>query len=376
MKIALAIIHADPQRGGAERYTVDLAAALALRGHEVSLVAETFAAPIAGVSAVQLKTSGVSRRGKYLRLLDSVDSHLSRNRYDMVHAMFPVRQCDVYHPHAGIAAEAIVSGHQKHSGLLRRRMARWVNQLNFKRRAFAEVERQLLGSQRPPTVLCLSDYVKATVRKHYALPEEKLATLFNAVDLGKFDPARVDADRGGFAKDAVVGLMIAQDYQRKGLREAILALAKIEDARLVLQVVGKEDPRAYQRLARQLKVEERVRFVGATTDPARFYKSADFFVLPTRHDPCSLVVLEALAMGLPVLSTRFNGACEIMENGKHGFVLDDPQDVDSLAQAMKQMLKKSSRDAMAEACLGLRGKLSYETHVENLLRIYASAKSY
>jgi UDP-glucose:(heptosyl)LPS alpha-1,3-glucosyltransferase len=98
-------------------------------------------------------------------------------------------------------------------------------------------------------------------------------------------------------------------------------------------------------------------------------------VLPTKHDPCSLVVLEALAMGLPVISTRFNGACEIMTDNLHGFVLDDPADTDALANAMRKMLEPQLRQRMSAACLELRPKLSYEHHVNRLIEIYQQVRA-
>ena len=78
-----------------------------------------------------------------------------------------------------------------------------------------------------------------------------------------------------------------------------------------------------------------------------------------------------LAMGLPVISTVFNGACEIMENGRHGFVLSDPADISALADSFRAMLDDESRSTMADACLALRPRLAYERHVEELERIYS-----
>ena len=74
--------------------------------------------------------------------------------------MLPVRQCDLYHPHAGLAAEAVVSGHEKYDGV-RRSMAALTNRFNRKRQTFAAVERKLLEAEHAPTVLCLSEYVKS-----------------------------------------------------------------------------------------------------------------------------------------------------------------------------------------------------------------------
>lgn len=373
MKIALVILHADPTRGGAERYTVDLSAALVARGHEVSLIATSFRGELAG-HQVLLSAKAATRLGQYQTFLGALDAHLAGHSYDVVHAMLPVRGCDVYHPHAGLAAEAIVSGYEKYDGP-RRFLAKVTNRFNRRRVRFAAVERRLLDSADAPTVLCLSEYVKATLRRHYALPEQKLATLFNAVDLRKFDPgARPAAGeeirlKFGLRADRVVALMIAQDYQRKGLAEAIQALPT-EDRRIVLLVVGKQPSAHYEQLARKCGVEQRVIFAGPTNDPYAYYRAADFFVLPTRHDPCSLVVLEALAMGVPVVSTAFNGASEIMTDGVHGFVMPDPRDVPGLRWRYYQMLDDSARGVMASACLALRPRLSHESHIDRLLAIY------
>jgi UDP-glucose:(heptosyl)LPS alpha-1,3-glucosyltransferase len=111
-------------------------------------------------------------------------------------------------------------------------------------------------------------------------------------------------------------------------------------------------------------------FAGQTDRVADFYAASDFFVLPTRHDSCSLVVLEALAMGLPVISTVFNGACEIMRDGEHGFVLSNPADVGALTAAMGQLMDPTARQRMHEACLALRPNLSFDAHMDRLEEIY------
>lgn len=381
MKIALVILHADPARGGAERYTIDLAHELARRGEDVWVLASTFSKTNPPLQTIELKANGLTRAARYDSFLNSLDRHLDASGYDMVHTMLPVRRCDIYHPHAGIAADAVLHGHEKHSGALRRGLARLATRMNRRRQRFAHVERELLSRSEPPIVLCLSEYVKQTVRKHYGLPEEKLATLFNGVDLTRFDRSeRAHAavrirQQFHISNDRVVALMIAQDFERKGLRQAIAAVARLNDPRLVLLVVGKQESSPYQNLAISLGIADRVVFAGPTSDPTSFYRAADFFVLPTRHDPCSLVVLEALAMGLPVISTRSNGACEIMQNGVHGFVLDDPSDIDALSMGMQRMLDAQKRSEMSSACLQLRPSLSNNRHVDHLLQIYAQAGS-
>jgi len=371
MKIALVTMRTDPARGGAERYTVDLAAALANEGgHEVSMLASSFAGAPAGVKQVPLDASGLTRLKRYERFLDALDSHLGASRYDIVHAMLPVRRCDVYHPHAGMARANVA------------RDSALTKLLNPRRARVAEIEGRLLESANPPVVLCLSEYVKRAVEQWYSLDEMHLPILFNAVDLDKFDPsARPGTAEGtrarfGIGHDECAALFIGQDFERKGLREAILATARVGGSerevgqRLKLLIAGKARATKYLALARKLGASDRVMNAGHTDDAYAMYQAADFLVLPTKHDPCSLVVLEGLAMGVPVVSTRFNGACEIMATGVHGFVLDDPANVDALADAMGRMLDPELRRRMAQACLELRPKLAYENHLRTLLEIY------
>jgi len=173
VKIALVILHSNPSRGGAERYTFDLAVALAKAGNEVDVLS-TSPSGMRGFGSgsrplpfreVVLPSRSLSKLGQYLRFLDAVERRIDASSYDVVHAMLPVRRCDVYHPHAGIAADAVRTGHLKHASRLTRAAAAFFNRTNLKRGWFARVERALLESQRPPLVLCLSDYVKETVRR-------------------------------------------------------------------------------------------------------------------------------------------------------------------------------------------------------------------
>ena len=377
MKVALVILHADPRKGGAEGYTVNLAHALKRRDHDMTLVATSFGPQCEGISQVPLDGRGVTRLGRYRRFVDSLDEHLATSPgYDVVHSIAPVRRCDFYHPQAGLAAEALASGHLKY-GPVRASLDKLATRLNRKRQFVGAVERELLSGADAPTVLCVSDMVRSTAQAHYPqMPEGKLVTLFNAVDPVRFDPSTKSpaavavSQRFAIGPDKVVALIVAQDFRRKGLRPAIEAVARVDDPRLVLLVVGKPDPREYRQLAARLGVTDRVIFAGATADTYGFYRAADLFVLPTWHDPCSLVVLEALAMGLPTITTAQNGASEIIEEGRHGYVLNDPSDVAGLTRCIKQLLDPQTRQAQREACLALRPRLSYEHHLDQLEALY------
>src|SRR5262249_41905052 len=153
VKIALVILHADASRGGAERYTIDIAHALADRGNEVTLIASDFAGEIRPqIHRVELRLSASSRTRRYTQFLEQLDAHVRHASYDVVHAMLPVRRCDVYHPHAGLAVAAVETGHQKHSGM-KRAFAKVFNRFNPKRQKFATVERGLLEAKTRPITI-------------------------------------------------------------------------------------------------------------------------------------------------------------------------------------------------------------------------------
>ncbi len=360
MRIALVILHADASRGGAERYTIDLADALSRGGHEVTLLAASFKNAPQRVATIELKATSPIRAGQYLKFLSLLDAHLATTSYDIVHAMLPVRRCDLYHPHAGIAA-AFPTIRKKLESLF-----------NPRRLLFAHIEKKLLAGPAPlPRVLCLSQAMRNEMKQIYALSDERLPILFNAVDLKKFAPSRRPerADR-----NRVNALIIANDFLRKGVHAAVFAMGRLRaETNLHLTVVGRDETVVTMKmLAQRQGVVNRVHFVGPSRDPRPHYESSDFFVLPTAHDPCSLVVLESLAMGLPVITTRINGASEVMHDGEEGFIIDSQADDAALADRMKQLLDQGNRERMARACLALRPKLSYETHLNDLLGIYES----
>jgi UDP-glucose:(heptosyl)LPS alpha-1,3-glucosyltransferase len=164
------------------------------------------------------------------------------------------------------------------------------------------------------------------------------------------------------------------NYRLKGLEPLLRAVALLPaDSPFHLVVAGSPDTTAFERLARRLKIAERVRFIGYCPDMRNSYFAADFFVHPTFYDPCSLVVLEALACGLPVITTRYNGAAEVMHPPREGFVIDDPHDLDQLAGAMKQLLDPARRAACAQAARRTAAQWTFEHHYRQMLAVFAEA---
>src|SRR5207302_9639466 len=125
-------------------------------------------------------------------------------------------------------------------------------------------------------------------------------------------------------------------------------------------VVGHPRFQAYSRLAAKLEISNRVLFLGPRRDAHLCYFAADFLVHPTFYDPCSLVVLEALACSLPVITTRFNGASELLHPPREGYVLADPHEHELLAECMAALLDPARRAGCAQAARRAAAQWAFE----------------
>jgi UDP-glucose:(heptosyl)LPS alpha-1,3-glucosyltransferase len=140
-----------------------------------------------------------------------------------------------------------------------------------------------------------------------------------------------------------------------------------------LLVVGSPRTAAYERLARRLGIGQRVCFAGHCADMRNGYFAADFLVHPTFYDPCSLVALEALACGLPVITTRCNGAAELLSPPREGYVIANPHEHGRLAWAMTQLLDPVRRAGCAQAARRAAATWTFEEHYRQLLQVFAEA---
>ncbi len=197
---------------------------------------------------------------------------------------------------------------------------------------------------------------------------EKCRVIYNGVDLKKFRPVTEEKKlllrkELSIPEEEPVLLFLGSGYFRKGLVSVLRALSLLREGLLI--VVGKEKKlRYFKRFAERLGITGRVRFLGAQKEVVKLYQAADVFVLPTIYDPFSNACLEALACGLPVITTSANGAAEIIKDGKNGFVLDLPVDMEELAYKIEQVLKDLPK--MRTLALTTAPKFSIEKAIQSL----------
>ena len=229
-------------------------------------------------------------------------------------------------------------------------------------------------------VICNSKLVRDQIASLFDVPATKLHVIYNAVDALRFAPPRPPARAAmrrelALPDDAVVFMFVGSGYARKGVANVLAALAALArstpNVRLV--VAGKERRLdEYRRRAHALGVVDRVIFRGAETNVARLLHAADAFVLPTIYDPLPNAVLEAMATGLPVITSTQCGAAELLLEHDAGLVCD-AHDVDAIATAMRRLVDDPSlRVAMGERARAAVAPLTAPAMTAELLALYRS----
>jgi UDP-glucose:(heptosyl)LPS alpha-1,3-glucosyltransferase len=229
-------------------------------------------------------------------------------------------------------------------------------------------------------LVAISEMVRRHFTTYYNVPSEDVRLVRIAPDSTPFE--RRDRPRRrlecreewGIRPEEVVALFAGMNYRLKGLVPLLHAVRRLPaGAPFRLLVTGSSETAAFERLARRLGLAERVRFLGFWPDVADCYFAADFLVHPTFYDPCSHVVLEAMACGLPVITTRYNGASELLHPPREGFVLDDPHDYDHLAWCLGQMLDPARRAACAQAARRTAAGWTFDHHYRQMLDVFEEA---
>jgi UDP-glucose:(heptosyl)LPS alpha-1,3-glucosyltransferase len=210
--------------------------------------------------------------------------------------------------------------------------------------------------------------------------EEKLRVVFNGVDVERFHPRNREAHRDGVRRelgtpaDAPVLLHVTNNFRLKGLATLLEALAALRGTGAgkgaELWVLGRGRVRAYARDVARLGLSDAVRFLGWRPQAERFYASADVYAHPTFYDACSLSILEAMASGLPVVTTATNGASAYVDEGVNGFVIPDAADAKALADRLERALDTAFRQGAPQAARAKAEQFPLSRNTEEVLAVY------
>ena len=199
--------------------------------------------------------------------------------------------------------------------------------------------------------------------------------IHNGVDPIRFSPEHLVKCRASLRQamginDKVVMLFAAHNFRLKGLETVIRAMGRMRERRLHLVVTGRESSEKWLRLAKRFGIAEQISFCGFVPEIEPYYAVADAFVQPTFYDPCSLVALEAAACGLPVVTSRFNGAAELFFHAKNGWIVQNPQDDRELSQYLLALLDDGKRQQMGAAARELALRSTADECFERIFQLY------
>lgn len=300
----------------------------------------------------------------------ALERKLRAEAFDIIHDMGCGWHADVFHPHGG-STRAL----WEHNLL---RIPRW-RQIRIWRenryRETAEIERRQ-HAKSDARIVAVSQFVKKHFETLHQLPAERLRLIYNGVDSVRFSPEHRALHRKSTrhelgVKDEVLFLMLAHNLLLKNARTLIEATARLVKAGIPVKVciAGGKKPKAFIELAKRLGVGDAITFLGLV-DPIPLFAAADAYVHPTWYDPCSLVTLEAFASALPVITTRFNGASELMKSEEHGFIINDPADVLELVSKMTALIDPATRANMGAAARAMVLDHSLARQTEEFLALY------
>jgi UDP-glucose:(heptosyl)LPS alpha-1,3-glucosyltransferase len=340
--------------GGAEAYLKRLARGLSESGHAVRLFTD------ASWPSRDWSCGPITRlRGETAqRFADELERIEPKKQCDLLLSLERVWKCDVYRAGDGI-----------HQAWLRRRAAvsrfprSLLDRFNAKHRETLALEKALFsgGALR---VIANSQMVKRQAEEYYGYPAERIEVVPNGVPVSDFRPdpeaRRLRRNMLGLGGDEIAVLLVGSGWERKGVRFAVQAIKSL-GGNFRLLVAG--------RGRRQMVRAPFVQWLGAVRDLPSLYASADILLLPTLYDPFSNACLEALAAGLPVITTRDNGFSEIIESGVHGSIVESATNIPHLCEALRFWSSAERRLAARPDILERASRYDISVNVAHTLAI-------
>jgi UDP-glucose:(heptosyl)LPS alpha-1,3-glucosyltransferase len=348
------------QTGGAEAYLKRLARRVVDAGHNAQLVTTKDWPqnqwPFGALHRIPSQSA--------IAFANELEQVRPRIPCDVLMSLERVWNCDVYRAGDGV-----------HRAWLNRRQSlaspfsNLFRPFSLKHNHILRLEESLLRDRRAGRIIVNSQMVKNEIVALHGYPVEKIDIVRNGVPVSKFREAAAERkqSRAAFAlaADEIAVLFAGSGWERKGLRFAIKAVEACPDPKLRLFVAGRGNRGHYK--------SSRVQFLGTVVDLSPVYTAADIFILPTIYDPFSNACLEALACGLPVITSRNNGFSEIIEEGVHGSIVDSANDIAGLGDAIRFWSDAARRAVVRSTNMRYAAQFDISKNVARTLEIVVQA---
>jgi len=302
---------------------------------------------------------------------------LLKDRFDIIHGFGKSIYMDTFRPGGGVRRAEFEYKARRARGAAGRAWNRLRNMTRLQHQLLLRLERRQFAPGRAHHIIAVSRMVGSEITQYYRCEPERITIIHNGADLARFTPDLREKLRKparqelGLPEDEIMVLLVGHNYKRKGVRFLIRALPLLrrlgKPFRVV--VVGRGRPAPCDRLARRLGVGDLIQYAGASSWPEKFYAAADIFCLPSEYDPCANALLEALACGLPSVTSTMNGSGELLtENAGYAVPFGD---VPQLAQRVGEFFNRDRRATASAAARALAEAHSNERNFEEVMRVYA-----
>lgn len=333
--------------GGAERFVARALDALKSRNVQLTLITRSWRGG-EGFDVLICNPLFLGRLWRDWSFARAACRALKTRPFDLVQSHERLSCCDVYRAGDGVHREWLKQ-RARTQGLVSR-LATTLNPYHY----YVKVaEQRMFNSPRLRAIICNSRMVGEEIRQYFSVAEEKLHVIYSGVDTRLYHPdlkryrAQIRS-RHGIPADAVLFLFVGSGFERKGMAALLQAMAALPSNKYLLVVGRDRNINQYQARTDRLGLKQRVIFIGSQEDVKPYYGAAEALVLPTLYDPFPNVALEAMASGLPVITSFKSGAAELIENGRNGFV-GDALDVPALVAHMQAVTPESAKTLGAQA---------------------------
>jgi UDP-glucose:(heptosyl)LPS alpha-1,3-glucosyltransferase len=342
----------DEAGGGRERYLAELRTSLTRRGRTITVLTK--------------------RELGARRLRDGINRFRQSHPASAVLSAGPTLGATHYQLHSGVHAAAYAAEGEAFDSALRRLCAAPALRLNLRRQQLLRTEERMFDAGSGTKLMVFSAHSRDELHRRFGVSRDRVALARPGVDLDTFQPpSATAAGPGRSSRPGEVRLLFAgHNFVLKGLRWALEAQAQARrqgiDARLV--VAGRGPIGSFSALADRLNLAPHVQFAGAVSRDAlaRLYRDSDLLMHPTFYDPFPRVIVEALASGVPVVTTAACGGSELITPGQNGFVVGDPRQVAALTDAIAAVADPDRRAAMGAVAANTGRCLDFESHADTV----------
>ncbi|NDD58566.1 MAG: glycosyltransferase family 1 protein [Chlamydiae bacterium] len=342
--------------GGLEKYTLRLAKAFKERGADVHLLTSGIYSSVESLKNISVKSYIPKNKLSLLKVREYENfchQHLNTSQSSIIFGLD--RNRFQTHIRAGNGVHAAYLDRRKSSEGFLNKLSMSVNPLH---KLILSIEKESFENKKLKTLFTNSQMVKNEILNYYDVDESKIQVIHNGVEWKEMHSAFVVSSdlKPLLCKELCLDehvfhfLFIGHNFERKGLKPLMDALSKLSTKEFHLSVLGTDKHlNEFKSYAQRLGLSKQITFFGSRKDIIKFYQVADCLVIPSIYDPFANVTLEALSMGLQVISSRANGASEILQNGC-GYLLDHIFEVEAFTHTLAKALMHPKKGPSAQNC--------------------------